>query len=121
MFSAFGIHEVIACDNGSSFTSYDFKHFIEYNGVRLLFSPPYHPVAPLKTKLALSAKLTLNNLHIDNVKLKISLKHRYCHCITYLMLHTSYFVLGEGEGTLEDIVRKAKDADSLLSIFKIHT
>ena len=38
-----GLSEVIVCDNGSVFTSNDFKIFTGRNGIRYISTAPYHP------------------------------------------------------------------------------
>ncbi len=43
VFSTHGIPEVIVSDNGTPFTSFDFKTFTKKNGIRHLTSAPYHP------------------------------------------------------------------------------
>ncbi len=42
LFSTFGIPEMIASDNGASFTGQEFKNFTEGNGIRHLNTAPYH-------------------------------------------------------------------------------
>jgi transposase InsO family protein len=43
MFSTFGIPETLVSDNGSSFCSQEFKKFINWNGIKHLTTPYYHP------------------------------------------------------------------------------
>ncbi|XP_054259272.1 uncharacterized protein K02A2.6-like [Macrosteles quadrilineatus] len=45
LFSAYGLPEELVCDNGTSFTSLEFREFLRKNGVKLTFSPPYHPAS----------------------------------------------------------------------------
>ncbi|XP_055911879.1 uncharacterized protein K02A2.6-like [Eupeodes corollae] len=43
LFAIHGIPDVIVSDNGSAFTSYDFKTFCENNLIKHIFSAPFHP------------------------------------------------------------------------------
>ena len=45
VFSSFGLPETIVTDNGSGFTSGEFKEFLRGNGVRHITSAPYHPAS----------------------------------------------------------------------------
>ncbi|XP_054275129.1 uncharacterized protein K02A2.6-like [Macrosteles quadrilineatus] len=45
LFSAYGLPEELVCDNGTSFTSLEFREFLRKNGVKLTFSPPYRPAS----------------------------------------------------------------------------
>lgn len=42
-FATHGMPEVVVTDNGTSFTSSEFQHFMQQNGVKLIHSAPYHP------------------------------------------------------------------------------
>ncbi len=42
-FANHGFPEVLVTDNGSSFTSQEFKDFTQTAGIRHMFSPQYHP------------------------------------------------------------------------------
>ena len=43
IFATFGLPEILVSDNGSVFTSEEFRVFIKRNGIRHLTSAPYHP------------------------------------------------------------------------------
>ena len=43
IFATHGIPEVFVTDNGTQFTSAEFKTFVENNGIRHLRAVPYHP------------------------------------------------------------------------------
>ena len=43
IFATHGLPDVLVSDNGSAFTSIEFRTFLEQNGIRHLTSAPYHP------------------------------------------------------------------------------
>ncbi|KAJ2942998.1 hypothetical protein O0L34_g15188 [Tuta absoluta] len=45
MMSRVGIPNIIVSDNGTSFTSQEFRNFCTLNGIRQYFSPAYHPAS----------------------------------------------------------------------------
>lgn len=45
MFATHGVPDVIVSDNGTTFTSAELQTFLECNGVRAVFTAPYHPAS----------------------------------------------------------------------------
>ena len=45
MFATHGIPETVVSDNGTSFTSHEFKTFMKTNGIRHVTTVPYHPAS----------------------------------------------------------------------------
>nr|XP_022920982.1 uncharacterized protein K02A2.6-like [Onthophagus taurus] len=43
IFCQFGLPDVIVSDNGPPFSSAEFSNYLKLNGIRQMFSPPYHP------------------------------------------------------------------------------
>ena len=43
MFATHGLPEILVSDNGSGFTSVEFRDFLKANGIRHITSAPYHP------------------------------------------------------------------------------
>jgi hypothetical protein len=43
LFSSYGLPEELVSDNATCFSSYEFKEFLQKNGVRFKLIPPYHP------------------------------------------------------------------------------
>lgn len=45
MFASQGLPDVLISDNGRTFTSEEFNLFLKKNGIRHLYTPPYHPAS----------------------------------------------------------------------------
>ncbi|XP_062501692.1 uncharacterized protein K02A2.6-like [Corticium candelabrum] len=43
LFATHGIPEIVVSDNGAAFTSAEFRQFMEGNGIKHIYSAPYHP------------------------------------------------------------------------------
>lgn len=43
IFSIHGLPVILVSDNGTSFTSGEFKTFMDNNNIKHMFTPPYHP------------------------------------------------------------------------------
>ncbi|XP_059046825.1 uncharacterized protein K02A2.6-like [Achroia grisella] len=82
IFAAQGLPEILVSDNGRAFTSDEFNSFLQRNGIKHKYSPPYHPatnghieraIQTFKNKLK---KLTYANSNITwSEKLSKTLYH----------------------------------------------
>ena len=52
MFAKFGLPETIVTDNGTGFTSQEFRFFLRQNGISHVTSAPYHPASNVLTERA---------------------------------------------------------------------
>ena len=82
VFTTHGLPEVIVSDNGTAFTSEEFKAFVQKNGIRHLTSAPYHPAsnglaerAVQTLKSALKKDPGWSQSRDTNLSLPLSLPH----------------------------------------------
>ena len=68
-FATHGIPETIVTDNGSVFTSKEFKHFTDMNGINHLTTAPYHPAL---NGLAETLKTRLKEMTVGNIEDKLA-------------------------------------------------
>ena len=88
-FSIFGLPKVLVCDNGSTFTSGDFKEFAKRNGIFIKLTAPYNPstngqaekfVQTLKNSIK---KMCSSNKNVDSALLELLTQYRIMpHVIT---------------------------------------
>ena len=45
LISTHGLPEIIVTDNGATFTSAEFRSYLDINGVTLIHTAPYHPAS----------------------------------------------------------------------------
>ncbi|XP_022833967.1 uncharacterized protein K02A2.6-like [Spodoptera litura] len=68
IFASQGIPDILVSDNGRAFTSNEFNTFLRKNGIKHLYSPPYHPASNGQIERAIQTfknklkKMSLNNL-----------------------------------------------------------
>ena len=81
MFSRFGLPQlqVMVTDNGTCFTSYEFKEFARLNHIRHLTTAPYHPSSNgLAESAVQTLKLGMKKQINDMIQTKLS---RFCSII----------------------------------------
>lgn len=75
IFSTFGIPQCLVSDNAQTFTCYDFKRFLQENGIVHKLSAPYHPATNgLAERYVQTFKQTLRSLKGEN----IDREHQLC-------------------------------------------
>lgn len=66
--SKVGVPNTIVSDNGTSFTSVEFKNFCHLNGINLIYSPAYHPSSNGQAVSMVSViKKGLKSVILDNM------------------------------------------------------
>ena len=88
-FSRFGLPNMIVSDNGTCFTSEEFKQFFKKNGIRHARSAPYHPASNRLAEQAVqTAKEGLRKAKEGLLQTKIS-KFLYQHALIPAYHHWS--------------------------------
>ena len=73
MFATHGIPETIVSDNGSVFTSKEFKQFTNINGIKHLTTAPYHPASNgLAERAVQTLKSGLKKMTVGNIEDKLA-------------------------------------------------
>ena len=73
MFATHGIPETIVTDNGSVFTSKEFNHFTDMNGIKHLNTEPYHPASNgLAERAVQTLKTGLKKMTAGNIEDKLA-------------------------------------------------
>ena len=73
VFATHGLPQAIVTDNGSSFTSEEFKRFMDCNGIKHITSAPYHPSSNGQAERAVQTlKLGIKRTPGENVQEKMS-------------------------------------------------
>ncbi|KAK3089020.1 hypothetical protein FSP39_000173 [Pinctada imbricata] len=73
IFSTHGIPDTIVSDNGPSFTSREFKQFLQRNGIKQINSAPYHPASNgLAEKAVQTFKQAMKKIKSGTIQEKIN-------------------------------------------------
>ena len=73
IFATFGLLEILVSDNGSIFTSEEFRVIIKCNGIRHLISAPYHPAINRLAEQAVQIfKRALKKNRSDDIKTQLA-------------------------------------------------
>ena len=73
MFATHGIPETVVTDNGSAFTSNEFQHFMDMNGIKHFTTAPYHPASNGLAKRAVQTlKTGLKKMIAGNIEDKLA-------------------------------------------------
>lgn len=77
LFARFGIPDYLVTDNGPPFRSSEFEKFLIANGVKHLYSPPYHPPSNGAAENCVkNFKLAIKKAHCENTDLNLAM-YRY--------------------------------------------
>lgn len=72
LFATHGIPDVCVSDNGTAFTSTDFRGFLKRNGIRQALVAPYHPSSNGQAeRMVQNVKAALKKMKGSDVKLKL--------------------------------------------------
>lgn len=89
MFSTHGLPDMIVSDNGTAFTSSQFKSFMETNGIRHILVAPYHPSSNGQAeRMVQTTKDSLKRIISGDWKLRLAQfllsSHVTPHCSTHV-------------------------------------
>lgn len=74
LFAQFGLPQVIVTDNGRTFTSHEFKSFLQVNGIRHKVTAPYKPATNGQAeRFVQTFKQALKRMNCDTSKLSLAL------------------------------------------------
>ncbi len=73
VFATHGLPDILVTDNGSVFTSQEFKKFARENGIRLVRSAPYHPASNgLAERAVQSFKEAMKKMSYGTIETKLA-------------------------------------------------
>ncbi|XP_064483003.1 uncharacterized protein K02A2.6-like [Ornithodoros turicata] len=73
IFSTHGLPDIVVSDNGTSFTALETANFLRRNGIKHVFSPPYHPQSNgVAERMVQTVKNKLRQLRRDNLECRLS-------------------------------------------------
>ncbi|XP_055938181.1 uncharacterized protein K02A2.6-like [Argiope bruennichi] len=75
LFAHYGIPLTLVSDNGASFTSYEFRHFLKLNNIKHITSEPYHPATNGQAERIVQLfKASLKSSRCDSGDLNVKLQ-----------------------------------------------
>ncbi|XP_052751027.1 uncharacterized protein K02A2.6-like [Galleria mellonella] len=81
IFTSQGLPDVLVSDNGRAFTSEEFNNFLKKNGIKHLYSPPYHPETKGQIERAIQTfKNKMKKLESQNIQWQ----QKLCKVLYYL-------------------------------------